>query len=152
MGVHSPSPPSPASADFSVEAPPRIYQERESVSWTLHVTEHKTSNGTKLYKRLQGQESILKQSKHSSIAGQCRGLIYDQKPNSWTYNHVEVSGHNQTWGFCMDFKTIGKGVWFSIRFSSFLLYRNCKRLREFREIEISSKAAQVTVNNKGKNS
>jgi hypothetical protein len=33
--------------------------------------------------------------------------------------------------------TIGKGVWFSIRFSSFLLYRNCKRLREFVEIEIS---------------
>jgi hypothetical protein len=29
------------------------------------------------------------------------------KPNSWTYNHVEVSGHNlessQAWGFCMDF-------------------------------------------------
>ncbi len=37
---------------------------------------------------------------------------------------------------------------FSIRFSSFLLYRNCKRLREFEEIEISSKAAEVTVNNK----
>ncbi len=30
-----------------------------------------------------------------------------QKPNSWTYNFAEVSGHNlesfQTWGFCMDF-------------------------------------------------
>ncbi len=29
------------------------------------------------------------------------------KPNSWTYNFVEVSGHNlessQTWGSCMDF-------------------------------------------------
>jgi hypothetical protein len=44
----------------------------------------------------------------------------------------------------MDFLTIGKGVWFSIRFSSFLLlnvqlmnYRNSKRLREFEEIEIS---------------
>ncbi len=28
-----------------------------------------------------------------------------QKPNSWTYNFIEVSGHNlessQTWGFCM---------------------------------------------------
>jgi hypothetical protein len=33
--------------------------------------------------------------------------------------------------------TIGKGVWFSIRFSSFLLHRNCKRLREFDTIEIS---------------
>ncbi len=90
---------------YSVEAPPRIYQLRDSVSWTwtLHVTEHKTSNGTKLYKRLQGQESILKQSKHASIAGKCRGQVHDQKPNYWTYNHVEVSGHNQTWGFCMDF-------------------------------------------------
>ncbi len=31
----------------------------------------------------------------------------NQKPNSWTYNFIEVSGHNlessQTWGFCMDF-------------------------------------------------
>jgi len=30
-----------------------------------------------------------------------------QKPNSWTYNFFEVSGHNlessHTWGFCMDF-------------------------------------------------
>ncbi len=30
-----------------------------------------------------------------------------QKPNSWTYNFVEVSGDSldsfQTWGFCMDF-------------------------------------------------
>jgi hypothetical protein len=28
-------------------------------------------------------------------------------------------------------KTRVEGVWFSIRFSSFLLYRNCKMLREF---------------------
>ncbi len=48
----------------------------------------------------------------------------------------------------MDFLTIGKGVWFSISFSSFLLYRNCKRLRESEEIETSSKAVEVTVNNK----
>ncbi len=40
-----------------------------------------------------------------------------------------------------------KGVWFS----SFLLYRNCKRLREFEEIEISSKAVEVTVNNNEEN-
>ncbi len=32
-------------------------------------------------------------------------------------------------------KTIGKGVRFPMRFSSFLLYRNCKKLREFEEIE-----------------
>jgi hypothetical protein len=31
-------------------------------------------------------------------------------------------------------ETIGKGVWVS----SFLLYINCKRLRKFEEIEISS--------------
>jgi hypothetical protein len=37
-------------------------------------------------------------------------------------------------------KTKRKGVWFSIRFSSLLLYRNCKRLREFEEIEILSNA------------
>jgi hypothetical protein len=34
-------------------------------------------------------------------------------------------------------ETTGRGVWFSIRFSSFLLYRNCKRLLEFEEVEIS---------------
>jgi hypothetical protein len=33
----------------------------------------------------------------------------------------------------------------SYQVSSFLLYRNCKRLREFKEIEISSKAVEVTV-------
>ncbi len=32
------------------------------------------------------------------------------------------------------------------------LYRNCKRLREFEEIEISRKAVEVTVNNKEENS
>jgi hypothetical protein len=44
------------------------------------------------------------------------------------------------------------GVWFSIRFSSFLLYKLFKRLCEFEEIEISSKAIEVTVNNKEENS
>jgi hypothetical protein len=33
--------------------------------------------------------------------------IFFQKPNSWTYNFIEVSGHNlgssKTWGFFMDF-------------------------------------------------
>jgi hypothetical protein len=33
--------------------------------------------------------------------------VRDQKPNSWTYNFVEISRHNlessQAWGFCMDF-------------------------------------------------
>ncbi len=44
------------------------------------------------------------------------------------------------------------GLWFSIKFYSFLLYRNCQRLREFEEIEISSKVVEVTVNNKQENS
>ncbi len=34
-------------------------------------------------------------------------LVSIQKPNSWMYNFVEVSGHNlessQTWGVCVDF-------------------------------------------------
>ncbi len=46
---------------------------------------------------------------------------------------------------------IGKGGMVSFRFPPLLLYRNCKRLREFEEIEISSKAVQVTVNNKEEN-
>jgi hypothetical protein len=33
-----------------------------------------------------------------------------------------------------------------------LLYKNCKTLREFEEIEISSKPVEVTVNNKDGNS
>jgi hypothetical protein len=40
----------------------------------------------------------------------------------------------------------------SIRFSFFLLSRNCKRLREYEEIEISRKAVEVTVNNKKESS
>jgi hypothetical protein len=36
--------------------------------------------------------------------------------------------------------------------SSLLPYRNSKRLRDFEEIEISSKAAEVTVINKAENS
>jgi hypothetical protein len=60
----------------------------------------------------------------------CMAFLFDVivapalKPNSWTYNFVEFSGHNlessQTWDFCMDFLNHREGVWFSIRFSSFL--------------------------------
>ncbi len=62
------------------------------------------------------------------------------------FNFVDVSGHNlESSQFYMDISNhIGNGVWFSIRFSSFIFYsvqylncRNCKRLREFEEIEIS---------------
>jgi hypothetical protein len=39
--------------------------------------------------------------------GGSESLPPEQKPHSWRYNFVEVSGHNlessQTWGFCMDF-------------------------------------------------
>ncbi len=35
------------------------------------------------------------------------------------------------------------GNGFLIRFSSFVLYRNCKRLREFEEIEISRQRVEV---------
>jgi hypothetical protein len=58
----------------------------------------------------------------------------------------------------MDFLNYREGGYgFSIRFSSFFLYRkrNCMRLREFEETEISSKAVdivEVTVNNKEQNS
>ncbi len=39
-------------------------------------------------------------------------------------------------------KTIGKGVWFSIRFNSFFLYISCKRLCDFEEIEISRQSCR----------
>jgi hypothetical protein len=44
----------------------------------------------------------------------------------------------------MDFLNHREGgmVPYSIRFSSFLLYRNCKRLREFEEIEISRQSCR----------
>jgi hypothetical protein len=49
----------------------------------------------------------------------------------------------------MDFLLHRKGVWFSIRFSTFLITsvqqlnsRNCKRLREFEEIEISRQSCR----------
>ncbi len=63
------------------------------------------------------------------------------KPNSRTYSFIEVSGHNLERFLRFEVSvwissTIGKGVWFSISFSSFLLYGNCKRWREFEEIEI----------------
>jgi hypothetical protein len=61
------------------------------------------------------------------------------------FMNVQIcSQSSQTWDFCIDFLNYIEGVWFSIRFSSFLLYslqqlncKYCKRLREFEEIEIS---------------
>ncbi len=68
--------------------------------------------------------------------------------NIHSYNHVEVYGHNLELSdlrFLYGFLHHREGGMVSIRFSYFLLYRNCKRLREFQEIEISSKAVEVTV-------
>jgi hypothetical protein len=52
----------------------------------------------------------------------------------------------------MDFLNHREGGMVFYQVSSFLLYRNCKRLREFKEIEISSTAVDVTANNKEENS
>ncbi len=80
-------------------------------------------------------------------------------PNLRTYSFIEVPGHNLKKVLTLEVSvwissTIGKGVWFSISFSTFLLYGNCKRLREFEEIEISrqSYCIEVTMNNKEENS
>ncbi len=63
------------------------------------------------------------------------------KPNSWTYNIIEVSWHNlessQTWGLCMDFLNHREGG--IIFYQVFLLsplqsnwtVRVCKRLLDF---------------------
>ncbi len=74
-------------------------------------------------------------------------IAFAWKPNSWSYSFIEVSGHNlessQTWGFCIDFLNQREGgVWFSIRIFSFLIYRNCKRFREFEEIAISRQSCR----------
>jgi hypothetical protein len=42
----------------------------------------------------------------------------------------------------MDFSNHREGEWFSIKFSSMLPYRNCKRVREFEEIEISRQSCR----------
>jgi hypothetical protein len=81
--------------------------------------------------------------------GQVSADTFSLTPNSWTYNSVEVSWHNlessQTWCFFMDFLNCRKGG--MVFYQVFLLSplqctvtysRNCKRLREFEEIEISS--------------
>ncbi len=84
-----------------------------------------------------------------------------QKPNSWTYNFVEVSGHNlessQAWGFLYGFlKPLGKGYGFR---SGFLLsplqctvteetVRGCVSLKK----ETSQgRAVEETVNSKEDN-
>ena len=46
----------------------------------------------------------------------------------------------------MDFLNHREGAMVFYQVFLLFLYRNCKRLREFDEIEISSKAVEVTVN------
>jgi hypothetical protein len=89
-------------------------------------------------------------------------VCWDRKPNSWTYNFIEVSVHNlesfQTSGFCMEFLNNREGVWFSISFFSFLLHtvtetvkavRGCVSLKKYK---YHGKALEVTVNSKEENS
>ncbi len=72
--------------------------------------------------------------------------LAEQKPNSWTFNFIEVSGHNlessQTYGFCMDFWNHREGVWISIRFPPFSFTGTVGGLREFEEIEISRQSCR----------
>ncbi len=87
-------------------------------------------------------------------------MLGGQKPNSWTYNFVEVSGYNhessQPCGFCMDFLNHREGdtVFYQVFFRSPLqctvteLYietvRGCVSLKK----KSQGKAVEVTVNNK----
>ncbi len=84
-------------------------------------------------------------------------------PNSWTDDSFEVFGHNlessQTWDFCMDFfKPYGRGCGFLSCFLPSPLqctvthWRNCKRLREFKEIEISRQSCRDDLNSEEGNS
>jgi hypothetical protein len=52
----------------------------------------------------------------------------------------------------MDFLNHREGGMVFCQVSSFLLYRNCKTLREFAEREISSKTVEMIVNKKEENS
>jgi hypothetical protein len=52
----------------------------------------------------------------------------------------------------MDFLNHRKGGMVFYQVFLLHLYRNCKRLRDFEEIEIAGKAVEVTVNNKEENS
>jgi hypothetical protein len=50
-------------------------------------------------------------------------IVIHLKPNSWTYNFVEVSGNkldcSQTWGFCIDFLNLREEV--TVFYQAFLL-------------------------------
>ncbi len=94
-----------------------------------------------------------------------RGFDGIQKPDSWTYNFVEVSGHNlessQTWGFriqCLHYKPVpnslllrgGRGVKFVSR-GRWLLIARRKTLRTFVPITSENSAFKsVTFPKSGK--
>ncbi len=61
-----------------------------------------------------GGETMILQHIIPSAKFKCRVFTRTLKPNSWTYNFVEISGHNllessQTWGFriqCLHYKPV----------------------------------------------
>jgi hypothetical protein len=63
-----------------------------------------------------------------------------QKPNSFEILYVIFIVLRLEVSLWISYTTVEE-IWFTMRFSSFLLYSvhslNCKRLREFEEIEIS---------------
>ncbi len=112
--------------------------------------------------------------------GRCRSIHYRQlkftpgcvqqhwfqKPNSWTYNFVEVSGRilesSQTWRFCIDLLNYREGG--MVFYQVFLLsplqctvysnwtvepVRGCVSLKKYKS---QGKAVEVTVNSKEENS
>jgi hypothetical protein len=118
---------------------PNVFVDRynQPVTWSIreYREEHKPSSCTYMYNFFV-HVYLMTDTRMSYIA-----LAWDLawKPNSWTYNFIEVSGHNiqssQTWGVCMDFIYHREGG--MIFYQVFLLYRNFKRFREFEEIVIS---------------
>jgi hypothetical protein len=99
----------------------------------------------------------------ASVTNNPPGKLHTTCPEA---EFFEVSSHNlessQTWGFCMFFlnhKEWGRGFYQVILLSPLQCTitavthcRNCKRLREFEEIESQGKAVEVTVNSKEENS
>jgi len=60
------------------------------------------------------------------------------------FMNVQFSDLRFLYGFLKEW------VWVSIRFSYFLIYRNCKRLREFEEIQISRQSCRGDCEQQGR--
>jgi hypothetical protein len=73
--------------------------------------------------------------------------MYRSRIHELLYNHVEVSEHNleslRLKVSVVDFVNHSKGDMVFYQVSSFLLNRNCKKMHEFEEMDISSKAVHV---------